>query len=82
MHQPKSNQSELSIEVPYAADVEAVSWGIHLNLQLSPDQTNTLRRIAEGLDRQRATLANGRRVVTPSDAIRYLLEQGADKVGS
>ncbi len=70
-------QPSVKIDVAFARDYPAVTWALHINTKLTVDQTNALRRIADALDRQQATLANGRRVVTPAEALRYLLEQVA-----
>ena len=67
-----ANDSAL-VEVPLP-EVERQSWGLHLNAQLSPDQSHALRRLTVGLDRSLATLANGQRVVNATGAVKYLLE--------
>jgi hypothetical protein len=63
-----------SIEVPIA-EVPPQTWGLHINTHLSPDQSLVLRRVTAALDQQLARLSNGRRVVNPCDALKYLLEQ-------
>lgn len=77
----KTPEESVQIDIAYAREFPAVTWALHVNTKLTVDQTNALRRIADALDRQQATLANGRRVVTPAEALRYLLEQVAGKVG-
>ena len=62
------------IEVPIA-EVPPATWGLHINTHLSPDQSLALRRVTTALDKQLTRLTNGRRVVNPCDALKYLLEQ-------
>jgi hypothetical protein len=47
----------------------------HVDCQLSHAQARTLRELVEGLMDAQARLANGRRVTTSADAVRYLLDQ-------
>ena len=47
----------------------------HADCKLDRNQATTLRRIQNELDRSGAKLANGRRVVTGPDALRWILEQ-------
>lgn len=63
------------IEVPIDRTVQPLTWGLHLDLKLTPEQSCAIRRIAAGLDKQQAKLTSGRRVVDPSAAVRYVLEQ-------
>jgi hypothetical protein len=69
------------VELPIC-DVPAASWPLHLDVKLTPVQSQALRRITQGLDVQRATLTNGRRVVNATDALRFLLEQVASPSGT
>jgi hypothetical protein len=62
------------IEVPIA-EAPPATWGLHINTHLSPDQSLALRRVTAALDKQLTRLTNGRRVVNPCDALKYLLEQ-------
>jgi len=62
------------VELP-VCDVPAASWPLHIDVRLTPVQSQALRRITHGLDIQRATLENGRRVVNATDAVRFVLEQ-------
>ncbi len=76
---PKLKQGEIGpdtvlIEVP-VADVPEATWGLHINTHLTVDQSNWLRRVTAALDRRLARLSNGRRVVNPCDALKYLVEQ-------
>jgi hypothetical protein len=49
--------------------------GRRVNLELtSPRQRAAVARLLAGLSTQRAALANGRRVETRADALRWLLE--------
>jgi len=47
----------------------------HVDVQLSGAQPETLRRIVDGLDASQARLKNGKRVTTPAEAVRWLIEQ-------
>ncbi len=62
------------VELP-VCDVPAASWPLHIDVKLTPVQSQALRRVTQGLDVRRATLENGRRVVNATDALRFLLEQ-------
>lgn len=66
------------IEIPRAL-VAQTTWAVHINTRLSAGQTNALRSVTAALDQRQATLANGKRVVNPADAIKYLLEQIASE---
>ncbi len=63
-----------AIEVPIA-EVPATTLGLHLNTHLSLTQSLALRRVTAALVRQLARLSNGRRVVSASDTLKYLLDQ-------
>lgn len=69
-------QSSVLIELP-VAEVPKVTWTLHVDTRLTPKQTNSLRRIAAGLDAAQARLESGTRVVKPNDALKYLLEEAA-----
>lgn len=62
------------LELPYA-EVQEVSFGLHIDARLTAEQSRMLRSIAAGCDRDGRRLANGRPVFTPTDALKYLLEQ-------
>jgi len=66
------------IEAPFDPDATLIDWCAHLDIKLTREQTNALRRLVHGLDRRQATLDNGRRVVSPADGVRYLLEAVAE----
>jgi hypothetical protein len=57
--------------------VTEVSFPLHLDVRLSVDQSNALRRVAAALDRRHARLSSGKPVYGANDRIRYLLEQVA-----
>lgn len=61
------------LEIPMA-EINGSPFPIHVNLQLDPFVGMTLRRIARAYDNKQATLKNGTRVVTPTQAVRKLLE--------
>lgn len=56
------------------------SFGLHLDMRLSADASNALRRVAIAYDQRQATLKNGRRIVGANDALRKILEEIADAV--
>lgn len=66
----------VSLQIP-VAEVPPTAFGMHLDVRLSAKQSLALRSIACGLDRKQVVLENGRRVIDPSNAIRYLLEEVA-----
>ena len=77
MPKPKDDKTppeSILVEVP-VAEVPPATWGLHINTHLSPDQSLALRRVTAALDKQLTRLTNGRRVVNPCDALKYLLEQ-------
>ncbi len=57
------------------ADVPPATWGLHINTHLSLDQSRTLRLMTAALNSRLARLSNGRRVINPCDALKYVLEQ-------
>ena len=62
------------IEVPIA-EVPPATWALHINTHLTPEQSDALRGVTAALDERLARLSNGRRVINPCDALKYLLEQ-------
>lgn len=70
---------EAAIAFPLVPIDEGAYRKTHVDLQLSGRQALGLRALFEGLDRAGARLENGRRVSTPTDAVRFLLEQAAKK---
>jgi hypothetical protein len=70
----KPTPDSVLIEVPLA-EVPPATWGLHINTHLSPDQSHALSRVTTALDERLTRLPNGRRVVNPCDALKYLLEQ-------
>lgn len=71
----RSKPDTTLVEIPVCCEIPEATWRLHIDVKLSPSQSNALRRVAMGLDAERATLSNGRRVVSTTDAIRYVLEQ-------
>lgn len=70
----KMAQNTVLIEVPIA-EVPPADWSLHINTHLTPQLSLALRRVTAALDQRLARLPNGRRVVNPCDALKYLLEQ-------
>lgn len=66
------------IEVPLCRDMPPVGFCLHVDARLTPDQSNALRKTAAALDQQNARLANGKRIVHPTDALKFILERLAD----
>jgi hypothetical protein len=66
------------IEVPLA-DVLPATWGLHINTHLTLNQSHALRRLTSALDQRLSRLANGRRIVNSTDAVKYLLERISDE---
>ena len=68
--------STVTIAVPFSsASLDHCYISTHVDAQLSHQQGLALRRLHLGLDAAGARLANGRRVATPPDAVRWMLEQ-------
>lgn len=68
--------SRAAIEIPIGPVDPRAYRSTHLDVsRLTPQQSHGLRRVQNGLDLTRAVLDSGRRVTTPADAIRWLLEQ-------
>ncbi len=76
----QTEEASVLIELP-TAEVALTTWGLHINVHLTPKQSCALRRMAAGLDRAQARLENGQRVVSHNDAFKFLLEQAADSAG-
>lgn len=70
----RNGSHTVAIELPLGAPVPT-AFPIHLDLRLDSRKGEILRRLAAALDKQQATLANGRRVVGSSAAVQWLLEQ-------
>lgn len=67
---PKS----LLVEVPFCTQLAVPDFVLHVDTRFTIEQSNILRRIAEQADRDNARLANGTRVVRPTEALKYILE--------
>jgi hypothetical protein len=65
----------LGIEVPYVASTKYAQREIYMSLPIA--QAVVLRSVFEGLEERHATLANGKPVQSPQDALRWLLEEAA-----
>lgn len=61
------------VEVELAA-IPPTEFTVHVDCKLTPPQSTVARRLAAHLDRRQACLRNGQRVLTPSAAIKWLLE--------
>ena len=71
----KSAES-IIIELPISPEMPG-EFGLHIDTRLDLTQSTILRRIANQLDKQQTRLSNGRRIVTPTDALKHILEQAA-----
>jgi hypothetical protein len=69
----KGASDAILIEVP-AVELPTATWGMHINTHLTPEQSHTLRCVTMAFDERLSRLSNGRRVVNPCDALKYLLE--------
>jgi hypothetical protein len=65
------------IEVPIGEIDESAYVSSYVQAQLNKTQSASLKRIWAGLDEVGERLANGRRVVSHADVIRWLLERAA-----
>jgi hypothetical protein len=70
----KPEPDSVLIEVPIA-EVPPQTWGHHINMHLTPEQSHALRRVTAALDERLTRLRNGQRVVNACGALKYLLEQ-------
>ena len=81
LEQPTVSQSEASPEVDLCEIVAPLGppgggrFPFHVNLQIQPNQSEALQRLASGLDREKATLADGTRVTERRHAVRWLIDQ-------
>lgn len=67
------------VELPRAPHQEGRYLQTHVEVgRLSQEEAKALKRIRDGCELSGATLANGRRVITAPDAIRYLLQQAGE----
>lgn len=72
--QDSGDVSFYNLRVPLE-DIAVPTFRMHLDVNIQGEQATSLRRVASALDKNRATLANGRRCVGANDAIRWILEQ-------
>lgn len=63
------------VNVPLTVDRPPTEFPVHIDVRLDVAQSTALRRVARALDLADAHLKNGTRVVHPTQALRYLLEQ-------
>lgn len=68
------SQPSITMRLPVSLDLGDRYMTDRLDLRLIGHQKFALRRLLDGLDAAGARLANGRRVTSPPDVIRYLLE--------
>lgn len=77
----KAEQAEaVMVELPIDRSVVDVGWSLHVDTQLTPEQSNSLRKLASALDKHQATTRNGQRVTNPAGAVRWMLEQVAEQI--
>lgn len=81
-----ANAEAVTIKAPIDASAQPANFRLHLDLRLTREQGTALRKMVAGLDRDKATIPSGRvggmnerRVVTPADAVRWLLERISDQ---
>lgn len=75
--EPPAAEPELmhrEMRIPMEA-IEVPTFRLHLDISIQGEQAAMLRRVASALDRNRATLENGRRCTGTNDAVRWFLEQ-------
>ena len=70
----KTSKNTVNLELP-VEDIDAPTFRLHIDLSLTGESAAALRKIAAGLDRDRVTLANGKRCVGTNDAVRWIAEQ-------
>lgn len=85
---PEANASKVNgsnsavIEVPICRETPEADFCLHIDTRLSLDQSNAIRKAAAALDRQQARLSGGKRVVNPTDAVKFMLERLAAVIES
>jgi hypothetical protein len=64
------------VEVPFAPALSTTEYAArNVELTLSPDEAQALKRIWKALDERGAQLADGRFVTRPGHAVQWLLSQ-------
>jgi len=63
------------LELPLGPIAEKIHISRHVDTQLSHAQARAMRSLIEGLRDSNAKLANGRRVTTSADVVRFILDQ-------
>lgn len=79
-HEQQVELIDVQIGIPLADPPEAYGYiARHVEIgALTLEQGRALRQVAEGVAERGLRLRSGRRVATPPDAIRWLLEQIAE----
>lgn len=67
--------AEVAMAVPLAEARPEVYCRRHVDARLNHSQATTLQRIQLALDAKQARTADGRRVISPADALKWLLEE-------
>ena len=71
---PPSDEDSVLIEVPIYRPGAEADFPLHIDVRLTREQSHVLRKATTALDRQQARLRCGKRVVNPTDAVKYILE--------
>jgi len=66
---------EITVTIPTADYGPNDNVARHVDIQLDTHQAKALKRAFVGLDHSGARLANGRRIASNADVVRYVLEQ-------
>jgi hypothetical protein len=78
---PKESPAAVLIEVPLGpGDVAPRTFGAHIDIRLTPEQSTILYGLANRLDTQQARLKSDVRVTSIHGALRWLLESIAKEI--
>lgn len=75
-----AQQEAVLVELPVDRSIDGASWTLHIDTQLSVEQSNALRQLTSALDKHQARTQNGQRVVNHAGAVRWMLEQLAQQL--
>jgi hypothetical protein len=65
------------VSIPLDESAPTADFGLHVELRLTAMESNGLRKLSGALDKSQIRLASGRRVTTPHQAVRWLIERVA-----
>lgn len=72
---PPVEIAEVDLVVPFAQFREEVRLFDHVEVRFTPEQKRAMRRLFDGLDESGARMANGKRVASAADCVRWILDR-------